>query len=333
MNLLKQLNVRLLKQLSDGIAQAVESVLPSIVEIAGWKTRSPLNPLRFVDDDKFKEVASGAGVVIQSDGVIITNHHVVQGSDRLCVKLQDGRSFEADVCGVDPISDIAVLRVPAKDLPVASLGVDRPVRLGEIILALGHPFGLTSTVTMGIVSTAARFSMNPSGHLPSVYIQTDAAINPGNSGGALVGCDGSVLGINTWGLDPLEGQGVAFAIPISTALRVSTKLLQHGNVAYGTIGVAAVELDLPAQAASKHGLRQVTALLATEIDSDGPAQKAGIQVGDWILAIDDRRIESLETFLEILNGDLIGKSVKVQILRGFDYALAEIRLEVESLVG
>jgi len=130
--------------------------------------------MRLLDGNEF-EAASGAGVVIQSDGVIITNHHVVQDSARLCVNLQDGRSFEPRVCGVDPVSDIAVLRVPAKDLPVAPLGVNRPVRLGEIALALGHPFGLTSTVTMGIISTAARFSMSPSGHLPSVYIQTDAA--------------------------------------------------------------------------------------------------------------------------------------------------------------
>lgn len=320
----------LLKQFSDEIARAVNLVLPSIVEIQAWGSRSSLNPMRFLDGDEF-EAASGAGVVIQSDGVIITNHHVVQGSARLCVKLQDGRSFEPEVCGVDPVSDIAVLRVPATDLSVASLDVDRSVRLGEIVLALGHPFGLTSTVTMGIVSAAARFSMSPSAHLPSVYIQTDAAINPGNSGGALISCDGSVLGINTWGVDPLEGQGLAFAIPISTALRVSSKLLRHGKVAYGTIGVAGVELDLPAQAALKHSLNQTTALLAIEIDSDGPAKKAGIQVGDWILAIDDRRVESLGTFLEILDGELIGKSVKLQILRGSDFALAEKRLKVVKM--
>jgi serine protease DegS len=129
----------------------------------------------------------------------------------------------------------------------------------------------------------------------------------------------------------VEGHGLAFAIPISAALKVATKLLQLGKIAYGTIGVAGAELDLPAQVVSKHGLKQATALLVMEIDPDGPAKKAGIHVGDWLLAIDNQRVDSLGTFLDILDGDLIGKTVTLQVLRGSDFALAEKRVKVVKL--
>lgn len=255
----------------------------------------------------------------------------MEGSTRVTIRLHDGRRFEADVRGVDSVSDIAVLCVPTTGLPVAPLGVERPTRLGEIVLAVGHPFGFTSTVTIGIVSAAARFSMAPSAKLPSVYIQTDAAINPGNSGGALVGCDGSVLGINTWGVNAAEGQGLAFAVPTTVALRVAAKLLEGGGAAYGTLGVSGIEGELPAQVVAKHGLKQATALWVTEIEAEGAARKAGIRAGDWILRVGDERVDGLEAFLEILRGDLVGTSVAVQVLRGADFAIAERQIEIAKL--
>jgi len=184
---------------------------------------------------------------------------------------------------------------------------------------------------MGVVSAPARFSVSPSALLPSVYIQTDASINPGNSGGALVGYDGKVLGINTWGVDPARGENLAFAIPIAAASKVAEKLLRDGAISYGTIGVAAVNVDLPAQVASRHQLGQSTALLIQDLDPKGPAAQAGIQTGDWLLSIDDHPVATLESLLQVLDGALIGKSVLVRILRGSDLSLAQKRVKVAKL--
>lgn len=322
--------MNILTQLSHEIEQIVQSVLPSIVEIRAWRTRSSLNPMRLFGGDEYEDTA-GAGVIIRPDGVILTNYHIIAGAARLSVKLQDGRTFEPEIVGRDQVSDIAVLRVTATDLVTPPIEADRSARLGEMVFAIGHPLGFTATVTMGIVSAEPRFSMGPSEYRPSVYIQTDASINPGNSGGALVGTDGRVLGINTWGVDPSEGENLAFAIPIKTALRVAEKLLQAGSIAYGTIGVSGVDSELPAAVVTRHNLSQSTALLVLDVEPDGSAEKAGIKEFDWILAMENRRIEGLEVFLDILDDTLIGKTVQVQILRGADFSLATKHVRVAKL--
>lgn len=319
--------MNILTQLSCDIQQIVRSVLPSIVEIQAWRARSSLNLRRLLDGDEYAD-AAGAGVIIKPDGVILTNHHVVKGATRLSVVLQDGRTFEPDIVGCDPVSDIAVLRVAATELATPLVEPERSAQLGEIVFAVGHPLGFTATITMGIVSAEPRFDIGPSEYRPSVYIQTDASINPGNSGGALVGSDGKVLGINTWGVDPSEGENLAFAIPIKTALRVAEKLLQKGSISYGTIGVSGVDSELPARVVARHSLSQSTALLVLDVEPDGPAEKAGIKGFDWILSIEDRRIESLEVFLDVLDDALIGKAVQVQILRSADFSLATKRVRV-----
>jgi S1-C subfamily serine protease len=321
--------MNLLTQLSDEIRNAVDHVLPTIVEIQAWRTRSTLSPMRLMGNDRYLSSA-GAGVVIKPEGVVLTNYHVVEGAKRLCVNLQDGRSFEPEVVGLDPVSDIAVLRLPASDLPIPTLSVERQARLGEIVVAVGHPLGLTATVTLGIVSANARF-ISPGGTLPSVYIQTDAAINKGNSGGALVGCDGMVLGIITWGLPASEAENLAFAIPIKTALKVADRLLEKGSISYGTIGVDAVEADLPAQVVSHHKIEHPTGLLIVGLNSKGSAKRAGIQESDWILTIDGHPIDSLETFLDVLGTYSIGKTVAVRILRAADLSLAEKQVQIDKL--
>jgi S1-C subfamily serine protease len=316
----------IMEQFSDEIAQAVAGILPSVVEIRGWWP----GPRRFgVLRGVESESPAGAGVIIKPDGVIITNRHVVYGANRLHVLLQDQRGYEPEICGVDPISDIAVLRIPVDDLPVAPLGAHRTIRLGEIVLAVGHPLGFTSTITMGIVSAPARVCMDPSGRQASVFIQTDAAINPGNSGGALVGCDGKVLGITTWGI--AGGENLAFAIPIETALGVATTLLQDGRIEYGTIGVEGVEANLPAKVVSSHRLQQSTALLVLRADRLDPAAKGGIEPGDWIIAIGDRKIDSLQSFWWTLQGALIDKPVTLKVVRGRDYSLAHKQVTVARL--
>jgi len=211
------------------------------------------------------------------------------------------------------------------------MALERPARLGEVVIAVGHPLGLTATITLGIVSANARFSMSPAGPLPSVYIQTDASINPGNSGGALVGCDGRVLGINTWGIAASEGENLAFAIPIQTALKVATRLLDEGTISYGTLGIAGVEADLPAAVVVRHSLNHPTALLVVGLDGNGAAKRAGVQELDWLLAVDGRSIDTLATFIEVLGNHQIGNTVSVRILRGADHSIAEKRMRIEKL--
>lgn len=246
----------------------------------------------------------------------------------------DGRRFEGDVCGVDSISDIAVVQIPCNNLTPAQVECHRKPGIGEIVLAVGHPLGLSASVTMGIVSAAARLEFGPqaddsSAHRPLYFLQTDAAINGGNSGGALVGYDGKVLGINTWGIDPEEGQGLAFAIPMPSVLKVADKLMKGEEVSYGTIGVSGLECDLPAEVARAHNLKQTTAILVADIEPDSPAEKVGLELDDLILTINEKAIESLVFFLEKMD-EYIGKTVTLRLIRG-DRSLAEKRVKVEKL--
>lgn len=191
---------------------------------------------------------------------------------------------------------------------------------------------VTQQLLLCIVSAEPRLVMDASEYRPSVYIQTDASINPGNSGGALVGSDGTVLGINTWGEDPSEGENLAFAIPIKTALGVAEKLLSEGSISYGTIGISGVEENLPAQVVERHNLAQSTALFVHDVEFDSSAEKAGIKEFDWIFSIDEKKIESLEAFLDFLDDALddapIDKTVEVHILRGADCSIATKRVKV-----
>lgn len=259
---------------------------------------------------------------------------VVEGCDRINIMTADGRGFEGNVCGVDSISDIAVVQIPCDNLTPAQVECHRKPLVGEIVLAVGHPLVLSASVTMGIVSAAARLEFGPqaddsSASRPLHYLQTDAAINGGNSGGALVGYDGKVLGINTWGIDPEKGQGLAFAIPMPSVLKVADKLMKGEEVSYGTIGVSGLECDLPAEVARVHSLKQTTGILVDDIEPDSPAEKVGIEPDDWILAINGQAIESLAFFLEKMDEN-IGKAVAVRLIRG-DGSLAEKRVKVERL--
>ena len=299
----------LLKRLSDEIASVVASISPSIVEIQtlqvkkGWFGR---------DDSAFSP--AGAGVILKPDGLIVTNHHVVDGASRVRVSLSDSRSFEADLIGLDAVADIAALTIPASDLPAARVRTDGPARPGEIVFAVGHPLGLTGSVSTGIVSAPARFEYGPGTPRPRVYIQTDAAINPGNSGGALVGCDGGVVGITTWGVTATGIHGLAFAIPIGAATRIVAKLQKDRRVQYGTVGASGSEIFLPSNAVKAHGLEQHVALQIEHIEPNSPAASAGLEPLDWIVSIGGRRIDSLESFLDALD-DFINENVEVTIVR------------------
>ncbi|MCA9501018.1 MAG: trypsin-like peptidase domain-containing protein [Nitrospira sp.] len=343
--------MNLIRQLSQEINSLVEGVVPSIVQIYGVpptedqsnpenKPKSFWNSLMRDDEESDEELVEdsdeescsyGAGVVISTDGIIVTNHHVVENCEDLMVILPDGRRFEPKICGVDPISDLAVLQIPANNLRVPGFATDESVKVGEIVLAVGHPFGYESTVTMGIVSSPARLEFPPDEGFerPLTYIQTDAAINPGNSGGALIDCEGRVVGINTWGTDSSESQGLAFAIPIKTVMRITEILIKHGHVSYGTIGVTGVITDLPAKVSSDHGIKQSTALLVENVKRWGRAGQIGIKPGEFILSVDGTPIDTLEKYLEEIDKN-VGKEVHIRLLRQND-SISEKTIKVKKL--
>ncbi|WP_230969896.1 DegQ family serine endoprotease [Nitrogeniibacter aestuarii] len=230
----------------------------------------------------------GSGFIVDADGVILTNAHVVDGADTVTVKLTDKREFTAEVVGVDKLSDVAVLRIDAKDLPTVPLGDPSNTNEGEWVLAIGSPFGFENSVTAGIVSAKSR-SLPNEGYVP--FIQTDVAINPGNSGGPLLNLKGEVVGINSQIYSRSGGyQGISFAIPIDVAVQVKDQLLADGHVTRGRIGVGIQ--DMNQSLAESFGLKSANGALVTQVEPDGPGEKAGLKAGDVILGFNGEPVVS-----------------------------------------
>ena len=254
---------------------------------------------------------AGSGFVIESDGYIMTNHHVVEGADQIIVRLADRREFEAELIGSDPLSDIALLKIDAEDLPTLKLGHSDALRPGEWVVAIGSPFNFEQSVTAGIVSAKGR-STNQQQYVP--FIQTDVAINRGNSGGPLLNMDGEVVGINSWILSSGGGyMGLSFSIPIETASEAAKQLREHGKVSRGLLGVQvgpvtremaeALDLDRPIGA------------LVNDVTAGGAAEKAGIQPGDVILSFDGETVESSGDLPPLVGANPPGTRAEVLVSR------------------
>src|SRR5262245_19907641 len=229
----------------------------------------------------------GSGFIVEASGVILTNAHVVEGADEVRVRLTDRREFKGKVLGFDKQSDIAVVKIEAKDLPVVKLGDPAQVRVGEWVLAIGSPFGFDNTATVGIVSATSR-SLPDGTYVP--FIQTDAAVNPGNSGGPLFNMKGEVIGINSQIYSQSGGyQGIAFAIPINVATQVKEQLVKNGKVERGRIGVAIQEVSQ--SLAQSFGLDKPQGALVASVETGGPADKAGIKAGDVLLAVNGKAVD------------------------------------------
>jgi serine protease Do len=253
----------------------------------------------------------GSGFIVSSDGVILTNAHVVADATQVTVKLTDKREFTAKVIGIDKPTDIAVLRIDAKGLPTVPLGDPSQTRVGEWVLAIGAPFGFENSVTAGIVSAKSR-SLPDEGYVP--FIQTDVAINPGNSGGPLLNLKGEVIGINSQIYSRSGGyQGLSFAIPINVAAQVRDQLLTHGKVTRGRLGVAVQ--DLNQALANSFGLESAHGALVSRVDTDGPAAKAGIEAGDIIIRINDDPVGNSAELPPKVAAITPGESVKLEIWR------------------
>ena len=265
-----------------------------------------------------KRTGAGSGVILTADGYIVTNNHVVEGADELLVKLNDNREFKARIIGLDKTTDLALIKVEAKDLPAIKVGSSEALKLGEWVLAIGNPYGLTSTVTAGIVSAKAR-SLGGGNGIES-FIQTDAAINPGNSGGALVNANGDLVGINAM-LYSQTGSftGYSFAIPTTIMNKVVADLREYGTVQRAVLGIAGTDvtnyIDAQKEKGNEVDLGCVSGIYVNEVTSDGAAAEAGIKTGDVITAIDGKKIDKFGQLSEYLATHKPGDKVKVTYIR------------------
>ena len=319
---------------SGTFAPLVKKAAPAVVSIQAVKTAkaadAPQMPFFLNPEDapQRRQRGLGSGVIVTADGYILTNHHVVEDADDVKVVLSNDREFDAEIIGSDAKTDIAVLKVDATDLPTMNFGNSDAVEVGDIVLAIGNPFGLGQTVTMGIVgATSRQFGIMNRQNGYEDFIQTDAAINPGNSGGALVNARGEIVGINTAILSRSGGNnGVGFAVPINLAHHVMTQLSENGRVIRGYMGVGIQDVD-PAMAKA-FGAPDARGAAVTTVQADGPAAEAGFQPGDIIRSIDGQPVENNQELRLRVANIRPGEAIDVTVWRDgrereLDITLAE----------
>jgi serine protease Do len=300
----------------------VKKVLPAVVSI---DVQSVRRPPRRLDAEGPNQIGLGSGFIVDAKGVIVTNYHVVDGAERVEVTLPDGRRFISKDIKADPKSDLAVVRVETKDpLPFLRLGDSDAMEMGDRVLAFGAPFGLTGSVTAGIVSAKSRaLRINTY----EDFIQTDAAINPGNSGGPLVNLDGEVVGINSAIKSKSGGfQGVGLAISSNMVKNVTEQLLRNGEVHRGYLGVWVKEIDSP-EAAARLGLDRARGVLVTEVYADSPAVRAGLRKGDVLLKVNGKTLADSLQLTSVIAGLPLGKPVDVAIVREGKPATVRVKIE------
>jgi serine protease Do len=280
---------------------------------------------------KFQRSAQGSGFIVSSDGYILTNNHLVGEANDIQVKLADGRELKAKVIGSDPESEVAVIKIDADKLPILELADSDKLEVGEWVLAIGNPFGLSHTVTAGIVSAKGRSGLRLAEY--ENFIQTDAAINPGNSGGPLIDLDGKVVGINTAILGPGGNIGIGFAIPINMAKFIYNQFLKGGKIAYGALGV--IIRDLDPDLAESLGLKNVKGVVITEVLKDSAAEKAGMKRYDVVVEFNDEKVDEVSAFRSRVAMLKPGTKVKIVVVRNgsretLDAELGESSEELKS---
>jgi S1-C subfamily serine protease len=256
---------------------------------------------------------SGSGFIFTPDGFILTNSHVAHGADGIGVTLADGRQYEAQLVGDDPDTDLAVIRINAPNLAPAALGESHKIKVGQLVIAIGNPYGFQSTVTAGVVSALGRSLRSSSGRLMDDVIQTDAALNPGNSGGPLVNSRGEVIGVNTAMIMP--AQGICFAIAIDTAKFVAGRLIRDGRVSRSFIGVAGQNVPLPRRFVRFYNLPIESGVLVVSLEPDSPARRAGVSEGDLIIGFAGRPVAGIDDLHKLLTGERVGQGAPLEVIR------------------
>lgn len=302
--------------------EAAGRAMPAVVNILTSKSMGQNHPLlkdpffrRFFGDRLPKEEersSLGSGVIVSPDGYILTNNHVIEAADEIQVVLADGRKAGAKVVGTDPETDLAVIRINAKNLPVIVLGHAEEARVGDVVLAIGNPFGVGQTVTMGIISALGRNNLHIN-HFEN-FIQTDAAINFGNSGGALIDSHGNLLGINSAIYSQTGGSvGIGFAIPVSTAKTVMEGIIKHGQVVRGWIGIETQ--DITPELAESFGLARDNGAIIAGVVRDGPADRAGMRPGDILLTVAGKPVANTSEMLNLIAQLPPGKKATMTVMR------------------
>jgi S1-C subfamily serine protease len=299
----------LLDAYSAAVTTAVERVSASVVRID-------------VEKDAGRHAGSGSGFLFTPDGLVLTNSHVVRGASEISLTFADGRKVSATLVGEDQDTDTAVLASNVRSLAPAVLGKSRDLKVGQLAIAVGNPFGFQFTVTAGVVSALGRSMRSASGRLMDEIIQTDAALNPGNSGGPLLNSRGQVIGINTATI--LPAQGICFAIGIDTAKFVASQLLQHGRVRRSWIGIAGQNVPLPRRLAYEHKLPIDTAVLVNEVYAGSPAEKSGLISGDIIVSFGDQNTAGIDELHRLLTAEAANKSTSLVVLRGVERKVLKI---------
>lgn len=290
-------------QLSRGIVDAVKQVKLSVVKIDVFRKQN----------GKIRPAGSGSGFIISSDGLLFTNYHVIKDADRIMVSVGDENEIEAAVIGTDPDTDLALLKIFSAGFVAAKLGDAFQLEIGQLVLAIGNPFGYQHTVTMGVVSALGRTLRAQNGSLVDHVIQTDAALNPGNSGGPMINLAGEVVGVNT---AVLQGaQGLSFSVAINTAKEIADQLLRTGRVFKAYLGLVLQEIELVPRLRNHYQLPNTKALFVVSMEPDSPASRSQIEAGDILVSFNQRPVQSLHELFRELSKKEILTAIDVAVIR------------------
>jgi S1-C subfamily serine protease len=304
---------------SHAVIHAAETVSPAVVniEVSQRAAGTGHEPARAQNPS-----ATGSGFVFTPDGYILTNSHVVHGAGQIDVALSDGRHMPAELVGDDPDTDLAVIRVGGNGLVPAVLGDSQRIRVGQLVVAIGNPYGFQCTVTAGVVSALGRSLRSRSGRMIDNVVQTDAALNPGNSGGPLVSSRAEVIGVNTATIMP--AQGLCFAIAINTAKFVAGRLIRDGRIVRGYIGMAGQNVELPRRVVRFHNLAVQSGLMVSMVEPGGPLARADVRQGDVIVMFAGNPVSGIDDLQRLLTGDCVGVRAEIVVIRGTEKLSAEI---------